>query len=117
MPNSRNRSSLDLSTRLGGWMRRRSLNATFAMVSLVAMATLAIALVVTVSKVMQSQALSSAVATAQAYVNSGVVGHVPDSAFGASATLPSAQKQQLDRFVAQSRTATGSTTGGLLAAR
>ncbi len=98
-------------------MRRRSLTATFAMVSLVAMVTLAVALVVTVAKVMQRQALSSAVATAQAYVNSGVVGHVPDSAFGASATLPVAEKQQLDQFVAQSRNAPGTSTGGLLAAR
>ncbi len=97
-------------------MRRRSLTATFALVSLVAIGGLAIALVATVATILRQQALDSSVRTAQAYVMSGIVGHVNDTAFGSGGQLEPADEAALDAFVTQGTHSNGS-GGGLIAVR
>ena len=77
-------------------MRRLRLTATFALVSLVAMAGLGSALVLTTSHLLQQQALTQAGRTAEAYVDSGVEQSVPEDAFQ-TGSLPTQTVRSLDQ--------------------
>ncbi|MFN8157872.1 MAG: EAL domain-containing protein [Candidatus Nanopelagicales bacterium] len=72
--------------------RRRTLTASFAVVSIAAMSALGVALVVTQSQFMRQQALDDAVRTAVAYVKTGVNDRVPLKEWTSEQLSPASQK-------------------------
>jgi diguanylate cyclase (GGDEF)-like protein len=100
-------------------MRRRSLTATFALVSVLAIAGLGITLVATIAAILRQQAVDSSVTTAEAYVRASIIGHVHDDAFGSVGRLQPVEEAALTEFVRANSLGARSdgSDGGLIAVR